>query len=125
MVYRGDKLQLDISSAFGQWGGMQVEIVKQHSAGRSYFTEMGRYGFHHFAIFVDDLDAAISEFAVFGCEVAGYGKRPDGSYTIAMIDCREAFGIMWSSTRTATPPQKGCMVGLGALQRAGTKKLTS
>lgn len=92
VIYRGEKLNMDVSAAFGQWGDIQVEFVQQNNAEASYLTETGAYGLHHFAVFVDDMDAAMAEFQAYGCEVSGYEKRQDGSYVTAMIDCKKMYG---------------------------------
>jgi hypothetical protein len=90
--YRGGRLDLNISAAFGQWGEIQVEIVQQNSPGQSYYTEAGTYGFHHLAVFDANPAAAIEELMSMGAELAGCGKKPDGSFIAVMMDCRKILG---------------------------------
>ena len=63
--YRGMPTTPDHGSAYGQWGEVMVEFVTHHDDTPSAFRNMyprgsGRFGMHHVAIWVDDLDAAIA-----------------------------------------------------------------
>ncbi len=58
--YRGRPAEFDHTSAYGQWGGIMVELVQDHGAGPSAVRDMyapEESGLHHLAFFVDDLDA--------------------------------------------------------------------
>ncbi len=79
--HRGLAVTHDHSSAYGQWGQVMIEFVQQHGADPSAFHDLypagsERFGLHHTAVFVDQLDAAIAHFAAAGmpltqlCETA-------------------------------------------------------
>lgn len=66
-VHRSESRLLDHSSAYGQWGTVMIEFVQQNTPGPSAFHDIypegsGRYGFHHVALFVDDVDAACVDY---------------------------------------------------------------
>ena len=66
VTYRGNEVPFDHSSAFGQWGGMQVELLQQNGDEPSILTELypagsGRTGLHHVAMIVKDLEEAVLE----------------------------------------------------------------
>lgn len=67
-VYRGQALMLDQPAAVGQWGQVQIELIQENGNGPSILHELypkaaGRYGIHHLAIFVDDLEAVVAQCA--------------------------------------------------------------
>ena len=54
---RGEPCDFVHTSAYGQWGGLMMELVQQDVEGPSPFREMyppGRSGIHHVATMVDD-----------------------------------------------------------------------
>ncbi len=54
--YRGRPAEFDHTSAYGQWGGIMVELVQDHGAGPSAVRDMyapEESGLHHLAFFVD------------------------------------------------------------------------
>ncbi len=66
--HRGVRVRHDHSSAYGQWGEIMIEFVEQHGDDPSAFHDLypagsGRFGLHHVALGVDDLDRAIFDFA--------------------------------------------------------------
>jgi hypothetical protein len=57
--HRGEPATFDHSSAYGQWGAVQVELVQVHAstpASLAAIVERGA-GVHHVAMFVADFDA--------------------------------------------------------------------
>lgn len=95
--YRGAPAALDHGSAYGQWGEVMVEFVCQHNAGPSAFHDLfprgsGRFGLHHVAVFVDDLDREIAEFAARGAECALYAETE--ALAFAMVDTSATLGHM-------------------------------
>lgn len=95
--HRGRPASLDHGSAYGQWGELMVEFVQQHDDGPSAFYDVyprgsGRYGLHHVAVFVEDLDAGIRRFAAAGHQCALYAET--GTIAYAMIDTVAAHGHM-------------------------------
>ena len=96
--HRGIACPLDHSSAYGQWGEVMVELVVQHNPDPSAFHDMypvgsGRFGIHHTALFVDDLQAAITAFAADGFALAQYAETATGT-NFAFIDAVERYGHM-------------------------------
>lgn len=57
--YRGEPTTLEMSIALANSGNMQIELIEQHSAGRSCYREFldsGRVGFHHMSWWMEDYD---------------------------------------------------------------------
>ena len=97
-VHRGVERPFDHSSAYGQWGGVMVELVVQHNPGGSALHDMfpygsGREGLHHAALFVDDLEAAIARFDAGGAPLAQLSMTAGGT-AFAFVDTRESLGHM-------------------------------
>jgi hypothetical protein len=97
ITHRGVAMEMDVTLAFGQWGGMQVELIQQNNKGPSPFRDVypegsGKYGFHHIAMFVDNMADACAE-----CEKAGHPvvtriAMPDGKSEAIYADGRATFG---------------------------------
>jgi hypothetical protein len=66
--YGGEPAVFDHSSAYGQWGSVQVELVHVHTAWPAPLAEIvqHRAGIHHVAWFVNDVDAEQRRLDVFG-----------------------------------------------------------
>lgn len=97
-VHRGVAQPFDHSSAYGQWGGVMVELVQQHNPDPSALHDMyphgsGREGLHHAALFVDDLEAAISRFEAQGMPLAQLSVTQTGT-AFAFVDARASLGHM-------------------------------
>lgn len=97
-MHRGVERAFDHSSAYGQWGGVMVELVVQHNADDSALHEMfpwgsGREGLHHAALFVDDLEAEIARFAAEGAPLAQLSVT-SGDTAFAFVDTRAHLGHM-------------------------------
>ena len=63
--YRGEQSELDHSSAYAQAGPLMIEFTQQHNDAPSTFSEMfekGEEGFHHAAIFVDNVAEEMNTF---------------------------------------------------------------
>lgn len=61
--YRGTASAPDVSLAFAYSGGLMLELIQQHDATPSVYTEMRQqrgYGFHHIAFLSSDLDTSIA-----------------------------------------------------------------
>ena len=96
--HRGVTRPFDHSSAYGQWGAVMVELVVQHNADPSAFHDVyplgsGRFGIHHTALIVDDLAAAIADFAADGLALAQYATTATGT-DFAFIDATRRYGHM-------------------------------
>jgi catechol 2,3-dioxygenase-like lactoylglutathione lyase family enzyme len=97
-VHRGVERPFDHSSAYGQWGGVMVELVVQHNSDQSALHEMfphgsGREGLHHAALFVDDLQAEIARFEAEGAQLAQLSVTAGGT-AFAFVDTRASLGHM-------------------------------
>lgn len=97
-VHRGVERLLDHSSAYGQWGEMMVEFVAQNNPGPSPFHDLypegsGRFGLHHVALFVEDVDAALADFAARGAPCALRAEMTDG-FVFAFADTTATLGHM-------------------------------
>jgi hypothetical protein len=97
-VHRGTERMLDHTSAYGQWGDVMIEFVAQNNPGPSPFHDLypegsGRYGLHHVAVFVGDVDAALADFAAKGAPCAMRAEMNDG-FVFAFADTSSALGHM-------------------------------
>ncbi|MBU6266508.1 MAG: VOC family protein [Sphingomonadales bacterium] len=97
-VHRGVERPFDHSSAYGQWGAVMIEFVQQNNPGPSAMRDMypegaGRWGLHHVALFVDDVDAAAARLAAEGFPTAQRAVMTDG-FVFAFADTSAAYGHM-------------------------------
>lgn len=97
-VHRGIERVLDHTSAYGQWGEVMIEFVQQNNPGPSPFHDLypefsGRYGLHHVALWVDDVDGAIDRFAALGAPCALRAQMNDG-FVFAFADTSMTLGHM-------------------------------
>jgi hypothetical protein len=88
--YRGKLIDLTMATAFGQFGGLQIELVQILSEPNPY-TELGRYGFHHFSNWVDDFDAALKQFADAGFQPL-FTLQSGAGLRVAYIDMLAKYG---------------------------------
>jgi hypothetical protein len=96
--HRGVERPFDHSSAYGQWGGVMVELVVQHNSDASALHDMFPFGsrhegLHHAALFVDDLEAEIARFANEGAPLAQLSVTQTGT-AFAFVDTRATLGHM-------------------------------
>jgi predicted enzyme related to lactoylglutathione lyase len=94
VVHRGVPATFDHTSACGQWGSLMVELVEDHTAGRSVINDQypdGGSGLHHIAFFVDDLVYAVRELIKHGLEVA-MSARSTGGTAFHFVDARGTHG---------------------------------
>ena len=76
VIYRGKASEVTISIALANSGDLQVELIQQHGDTPSIFTEFlgsGREGFHQFAWWVTDFDAAVASAEAAGWPVVWCG----------------------------------------------------
>ena len=100
VMHCGTPANLNHTCCFGMWGDIQVEFCQQNSEGDSYYKDtypdFTSQGFHHFAIFSDDVEETIKEFEACGYEVnttmtvAGDSETNDEMLTV-FIDLRKDF----------------------------------
>jgi hypothetical protein len=65
-IHRGVERAFDHTTALGQWGELMIEFVQLHSTGPSVCHDMypegsDRWGIHHVALIVDDLEVTRRE----------------------------------------------------------------
>jgi hypothetical protein len=95
VVYRGAKVELDVSVALAQSGDIQIELIQQHSDGPSCYRDQfapGEEGFHHVAILCEDHEAAYRQYVDAGMVSAT--EFGSGEHKIAYMDARAAIGSM-------------------------------
>lgn len=93
---RGEPCDFVHTSAYGQWGGLMMELVQQDVEGPSPFREMyppGGAGIHHVATMVDDLQATYAELAADGLELAARAMTKTGT-EFAFVDTVATQGHM-------------------------------
>lgn len=102
LTYRGQSgATLDQSSAVGQWGSVQIELLQQHCdspSGVREMTQAGHTGVQHMTWFCDDIDAEGQRLMDLGYAQVMTARL------VAMQDMR----IAWYDTR----PWLGCMLEL-------------
>jgi hypothetical protein len=98
VTYRGAPAALDQSSALGQWGSIQLELLQQHCDNPSGVLEMraaGQTGLQHVTWFADDLER----------EGQRLRRRGFDEVMTASLPVMRGMRIAWFDTR----PLLGCM----------------
>lgn len=94
--YRGRAAAFDHSAAYGQAGGIMVELITQHGDEPSALRDMyagAETGIHHMAYFVDDLTTAIERLRALGYEAALEARTATG-VDFVMVDTTADLGHM-------------------------------
>lgn len=96
--YRGQPAVWNISSAFGQWGDIQIEFMQQDDDARSVFHDVfpagsGQYGIHHLAYIVDDLWSVARSLEKEGYPIALHARMTNGIEAL-LIDTIQSNGHM-------------------------------
>ena len=100
VVHRGRPASFDHTSAYGQLGGLMIELVCDHTAGPSPVKDLlgeAGCGLHHMAHFVADGAATRAALANFGCpEIfrASTGGGGGGGGQFFFHDARASLGHM-------------------------------
>ena len=95
-IHRGKEQKFVHTSAFGQWGGLMLELVQQDVEGPSPFRDMykpGTGGIHHMAMIVDSLLGTYAWCAKHGYEIATKAQTLGGS-EFAFVDTTTTLGHM-------------------------------
>ena len=103
--HRGVAADFLHTSAYGQWGGVMMELVEQVGEGPSPFRDMygpGEEGIHHMAMMVDSLSDAYNRIEALGLEVAMRAGTRTGTDLRLWIRLRSA-AICLSSMRKVKP----------------------
>jgi len=124
VFFRGAPLQLDMSVAIAQWGEVQIELIVQHDAAPSIYTEFAQrhaQGLQHVGVMTQSLDQHLERLRPLGIEPVQWGATATGmrfayvntdAYPGAMIELIETgpaveafFGMVrgaaagWDGTR--------------------------
>jgi hypothetical protein len=94
--YRGKPARMTMKTALAQAGSMQIELIQPTGDDPSAYRDtvpIGRPGFHHIALWSNDVIADIALYAERGFEVAVRASAP-GIAEIAYIDTSAVFGHM-------------------------------
>lgn len=94
--YRGEPGVFDHSSAYGQWGEVMLELVRDHTPGPSPVKDVlgpRRSGLHHLAFLVDDLASTLEQLAAEGWPEAMWAKTATG-VEFAFADATADLGHM-------------------------------
>jgi hypothetical protein len=94
-IYRGQRVPLEFSSALAQAGGVQIELIEQHSTGPSAFRDVipaGHTGFHHIWMAVPDWDQEVISLQSRGIVLATEAEAGDVRFCYA--DTRGTLGCM-------------------------------
>lgn len=98
LIYRGRPATFDQSSAFGQSGDMQIELLQQHCDSPSGVREMfrpGETGIQHLTWFAPDLDAEIARMNGLGFDTVMTCSVPVmQGMCLAWFDTRPLLGAM-------------------------------
>jgi methylmalonyl-CoA/ethylmalonyl-CoA epimerase len=79
--FRGKPLTLDISVAIAQWGEIQIELIVQHDAAESIYTEFAARhgeGLQHVGVMTASLDEHLERLRPFGIEPVQWGATATG-----------------------------------------------
>lgn len=98
LTYRGRPATLDQSSAFGQSGDLQIELLQQHCDSPSGVRDMyapGESGIQHMTWFAPDLDAEIDRMNSLGFDTVMTASVPVmQGMRLAWFDTRDPLGVM-------------------------------
>lgn len=85
----GEAVELHLDEAYAAYGDTQIELIEVPKTGDKAL--FGTPGFHHFAIWADDIDEALKDFADAGFKPALTMVSGQG-LVINFIDCTEKWG---------------------------------
>lgn len=79
--FRGTPLSIDMSVAVGQWGTVQVELIRQHCTTPSIYTTFDgspRGGLQHMGVMTDSVADSLAALAARGVEPVQAGETANG-----------------------------------------------
>ena len=94
-IYRGQLVPLEFSSALAQVGGVQIELIEQHSPGPSAFRDVipaGQSGFHHIWMAVPDWNHEVTSLRSRGIVLATEAEA--GGVRFCYADTHTTLGCM-------------------------------
>ena len=104
-VYRGAPSRADVAIAMGFAGHMQIELIQSLDDHPSVYREMVQargYGFHHFGIACEDVDAVLPDYLTRGYELAFRAAVPTGG-AVAYLEGGDAAAPGFLELIPATP----------------------
>jgi methylmalonyl-CoA/ethylmalonyl-CoA epimerase len=105
-TYRGKEVTVVVDYAFSRLLNLQFEL-QQWKSGESLFKEFidkGKEGLHSIGVYVDDLQAYISEFKKRGIEVLQTGQV--GKQKFVYLDTEKTFGVLLEISTTVKRRKK-------------------
>ncbi|MGZ4180183.1 MAG: VOC family protein [Solirubrobacteraceae bacterium] len=106
--YRGQPTSAVVSLARAFSGHVMVELVEQHDSTPSVFhpsSGQRRYGFHHWAVFTEQIDADVEHYRALGYEEAYADVLPSGSRIVYVDSTRDLPGMIELVEHTAAQEQ--------------------
>jgi Glyoxalase/Bleomycin resistance protein/Dioxygenase superfamily len=122
----GKPLSLDMSVAIAQWGEIQIELIVQHDAAESIYTEFAARhgeGLQHVGVMTPSLDEHLERLRPFGIEPVQWGATAAGM-RFAYLDTDAHPGAMIELIETGPAVEAFfAMVRSGAARWDGTRPL--
>lgn len=103
LQYRGQPSDVDFTAAIGYWNDVQIEIITQHNAAPSIFSEWrraGHEGLHHVCMVVADIERARALSLEAGCTIAQEMEAGGGQSKIIYVDTGGGPGTMIEMVQT-------------------------
>ena len=95
--YRGQPASAVFSLARAFSGHVMIELVEQHDDAPSVFhpgSGQRRYGFHHWAVFTNQIDVDIERYRALGYEEAYSDVLPSGARIVYVDSTRDLPGML-------------------------------
>ena len=102
-IYRGNPTKMRLTLAVGFSGHMSFELIEQHDELPSVYQEVIKsrgYGFHHWGVASDDLDAEVSRYVAMGYAPAFSDRSPRGYRVVYVDTSRDLPGMIEFMERT-------------------------
>jgi hypothetical protein len=97
VYFRGAPLAIDMSVAIAQWGDVQIELIVQHDAAASIYTEfLARHGegLQHLGVMTASLDEHLERLRPLGIEPVQWGGTANGMRFAYINTDRQAGGMI-------------------------------
>lgn len=120
--YKGARTEVDLSAALGYWGDIQIELVRQHDASPSMYSDWLSSGrgraVQHLGIVVDDFDHCYAQLAeaggvpvmeteIVGATRAAYFELPDEEVAVELLWLKPHFTELWDYMRAQAQTWNG------------------
>ena len=97
VFFRGMPLRFDMSVALAQWGNLQIELIQQHDAVPSIYSEfLARHGegLQHLGVLTSSLDEHLARLRPLGVEPVQWGATATGMRFAYLNSDRHAGGMI-------------------------------